>query len=184
MKRGERRARHAGPEAKAKKPGAIGTAHRQMHIRVGGQAADVDAELAPLIEQLWKADCPTYMSCQEHPATGKVWLAFVDAAAVEQFLNAVAIHDTRTGSRWRRMNDWHFGCAGDRAGQVPRHDPGGGGDWEYHVAITDFAYNEAARRWRRRGSPDFSLGIWVLFPRSDLAAVTKRLRAFNGRRKP
>lgn len=155
-----------------------GAIHRQQSVCVGEWSAEVDAELAPLIAEIWRAGWFTYLSCQEHGVTGKVWLAFLFVTDAEQFLNAITVHDRRAGSLWRRMNDWYFGMFGDHSEHV-RRGALGGGDWEYHVAVSDAAFDESRTKWRRRGSPDFRFSLSVLFPRSDLPTVLVRMREFN-----
>src|SRR4051812_1833359 len=39
--------------------------HKQVRVKVGDWEADIDEELAPLIEELWEANIETSTSCQE-----------------------------------------------------------------------------------------------------------------------
>jgi hypothetical protein len=156
--------------------------HPQVTVTVGDMSAEVDVELAPLITEIWRAGWSTWLSCQEHSMTGKAWIAFDFVDEAEAFLNAVAQHNRRAGALWCRANDWYFGQFGSTSGHIARHGPRHGhGDWEYHVAITDDAFNEATKRWRQRGQPDFRFSVSVLFPRSDIPEVTAMLVKHNAR---
>src|SRR5690349_3660013 len=122
----------------------MSTMHPQVPVDCGGFKVEVDRELAPLIPELWAAGCETFLSCQEHVQTGKVWVAFYDVEGAKRFLDIVAVHDKRRGSMWHRMNDWYFGNLG--ASHIGRF--GESGDWEYHCGITDEAHDDKRARWR------------------------------------
>jgi hypothetical protein len=62
--------------------------HPQARVTVGDLTAEVDAEIAPLIEALWKLELITLNSC--HDQDGRVWIHFATAWHAERFLDAVA----------------------------------------------------------------------------------------------
>jgi len=149
--------------------------HRQVSVTVGAVTADVDEQIAPLVRELWLAGWRTYSSCQEHPVSGAVWLAFYRASDVEAFLNAVAIHQRNSaGSLWQRANDWGFGDHTRSASHID-----GFGDWEYHASVVDYAYDAPNERFHEFGRPNFGIPVSVLFPRRDLQTVIDRMRFHN-----
>lgn len=150
------------------------TIHAQETVTVGDWTADVDVELAPLIRELWAAGWSTYASCQDHPGTGKVWIGFSESNHAAAFLNAVAIHQkSKKDSLWQRANDWGFGFL------EPTSVHNKGGDWEYHLTVTDDSHDNAASKFVAFGKPDFLLSVSVLFPRRDLSVVAERMRCYN-----
>ena len=147
--------------------------HPQVVVTVGARTALVDAGLAPLIEQLWRAGIDTRQSCEAHSATGKVWISFPTATDAELFLNAVVSTD-QTG--WARAETWSFGQYESAAQPLPGSTAYEQGDhpagWEFHAWVEDGALGtgDAAEFW---------IGIAVLFPRHDLDQVLERVRLWN-----
>jgi hypothetical protein len=161
--------------------------HKQVRITHGDREADVDKAIAPLFLELWRADIGTWMSCQRHAATGRVWVAFESAVEVENFLRVVAPYDPESGSLYERAGSWYFGefepvsgisgtDLGMRAARAGKGaDPDQMGAWQYHAAVQDLVDREGGNS----EAPGFAVSISVLFPRSDYAVVLKRMRAFN-----
>ena len=58
---------------------------------------------------MWKAGFRTVQSCQQHAATGKVWLQLLAAHQAEDFLNIVAPYEGSPQSIYRRARHWYFG---------------------------------------------------------------------------
>ena len=144
--------------------------HPQVVVTLGARTALVDAGLAPLIEQLWRAGIDTRQCCEAHSATGKVWISFPTATDAELFLNAVVSTD-QTG--WARAQTWSFGqyeaAAQPLQGDELSDHPAG---WEFHAWVEDGALGtgDAAEFW---------IGVAVLFPRHDLDHVLERVRLWN-----
>ena len=140
---------------------------------VGERTAEVDARIAPLIEELWRADINTMLSCERHSVTGKVWISFPTSADAEAFLNAAVGGGRQT--RWARAEMQYFGQYEPTAkplgklDEENRHHPA---EWEFHAFVWDEALGTG-------GAPDFWIGIAVLFPRRDLKRVVERVRAWN-----
>lgn len=147
--------------------------HPQVPIRVGDWEAEIDEELAPLITELWRAGWETSRSCQEHIETGYVWVEFRNPLHVEDFVRAVAPYDCGRGSLWSRATMWGFGNLG--AEPIPHGDDHDTTDaWIYHTSWGLWAPEEVDE-----ASAELELSVNVLFPRSDLAIVTERMRGFN-----
>lgn len=144
--------------------------HPQVRVEHEGQSTLVDAELAPLIKELWRAKIPTSASCQEHEGTGKVWVEFGDVDGARRLINRSIPQDSRTGSLWRRATDWGFGST--MPGPMHLLD----GDWEYHTSVRDLASDGHSFTPEQRG---LCLSVSVVFPRSDLPAVIGNLRRYN-----
>ena len=146
--------------------------HQQVTVTVGEQSAEVDARLAPLIEELWKAGMQTWQSCERHVATKKVWINFVTAADAEAFLDVVVGGEGST--KWSRAEYWYFGEYEPIATPMPAavaepHHPEG---WEFHATAQDLRLGTGK-------PPAFCISIAVLFPRKDLKRVIERLQAWN-----
>jgi len=73
--------------------------HKTVHVQHGGEAAEIDELIAPLILELWKAEIPTCQSCQDSPCgSGFFWLQFDEQGALERFLNMVALFTKEWGN--------------------------------------------------------------------------------------
>lgn len=146
-----------------------GTHHPQVTVSVGEHSAEVDEQLAPLIDALWTAGLSTTRSCQRHVMSGKVWIEFPFAEDAETFL-AVAVGDDRSqDSPHARSLNWMFGDGGrtsdfQNEGKSPKNNP-----WEFHVTVSDNTDSPGSEA-------RFLFGISVLFPDDQLATVTERWR--------
>lgn len=143
------------------------TQHRQVRVTVGGIVADVDEELAPLIEQLWKAGIATSLSCQEN-RPGIAWIMFPLVGDLSRFLDIVAEYDPEDASLYRRIS-----LASDDEGC-----------WEYDVLPEDDALHEeflngGVEEWHE-GEACFYFNVSVRFPRTDLPTLLQRLMRHNG----
>lgn len=75
--------------------------HEQVVIEVDGRSAEVDVELAPLIDALWRLGIDTQYSCAgvTHPTTGEVdWaqILFPDVADLRSFLDLFGLTELST----------------------------------------------------------------------------------------
>jgi hypothetical protein len=150
--------------------------HRQVAVAVGDRSADVDARIAPLVAELWRADIGTCMSCERHTATGKIWLAFETAEDAERFLALVVVGSDF--SEWSRSEQWYFGQYEPSAtllpaGGHPAHPKG----WEFHTTISDDSLRPDAEG---DGTPRFRVGVSVLIPRRDYRRVLSAVTAVTG----
>ncbi len=168
------------PRRKKRTTFGPGTLHPQVRIAHGERAADVDKALAPLILELWRAGLDTVMSCQRH-MTGRVWIQFDSADAAETFLNIVAPYDPGLNSLYDRAGSWYFGSMHEVSGPLSllalEQLRGLTPDereavWQYHATVRDLAPDDAAERC-------FAIYVSVLFPRSDLKTVLRRMRTHN-----
>lgn len=152
------------------------TRHKQVLIEQGDLSADIDARIAPLVLELWKAGFTTTRSCQKHMA-GKVWIEFAAPAQLPAFLDIVITARDEDPELWRRATAWTFGDwarTSEPLATVPLAEA-----WEYHVTIVDEAEDG-------EGEPFscFAFGLSVLFPISDLARVIEAVRDYNGALSP
>jgi hypothetical protein len=145
--------------------------HPAVNLEVGSWSAEIDLEIAPLIEQIWIAGIETYMSCQED-GWGKVWIAFHELEDLVRFLNAVAEYQSGPDTLYNRMNP-NLRC----------EDPDL--EWIYDMHPDDLAFlegdpcGEESTEPRYEGSPDFFFTFSVRFPPSDLPTVLERMQRFN-----
>lgn len=143
------------------------THHKQVKVRVGEWEADVDEELAPLIEQLWKAGIATVLSCQEN-RPGVAWIMFLMAEDLSTFLDIVAEYDPDEASLYRRIS-----LASDLEEC-----------WEYDLRPQDAALHEeflggGVEEWHE-GEACFYFNVSVRFPRTDLPTLLQRMMWHNG----
>jgi len=138
---------------------ATGNDHPTVQVKVGWREEEIDAKIAPLIQEMWKADIDTLMSCQDSPP-GWVWIEFDDVDACERFLSLVADFDSNPDSLYNRIcQEWQS-----------EHDED---FWKYDVIVSDEAIDTAD------DGPMFHFSVSVRFPHRDLPTVLERLRSFN-----
>ena len=142
------------------------TLHRQVRLQVGEFEADVDEELAPLLEQLAKAGINTLMSCQEN-RPGIAWITFSRVNDLGRFLEIVGAYEPDGTSLYRRIT-------GDA-------EEGG---WEYELYPMDAGmhYEESKDGVTEEGPggpPCFCFQASVRFPRTDLPILLERMTQYN-----
>lgn len=139
--------------------------HKQVRVNVGQSEADVDEELAPLVEELWKADISTVLSCQEN-RPGVAWIMFDMPGDVCKFIDIVAEYDSESGSLYRRITGrddegcWEYDLLPEDAGLCEEEE--GGEIVEWHEGQVAFYFNTSVR-----------------FPRTDLPILLDRLKRHN-----
>lgn len=142
--------------------------HRAIHVKVGTREGDIDAKIAPLIRELWKADVDTVLSCQNNPA-GWVWICFDGCDSCERFLNILAEYDPHPESLYNHIRGEN--------GFTPNELL-----WHFEIDFTDLAVEEDEHGDERPvGPPMLHPEISVRFPHSDLPDVLRRMRLFNNR---
>ena len=151
----------------------MSTLHPQVMVTAGGLSDEVDEDLAPLLELLWGAGIRTVLSCQSHPPTGKVWIAFESGGDAERFLEAV--QSGGPADDWARAEHWYFGIyEATASGRVPPiskpHHPAG---WEFYASVHEESGPE---------DPQFAIHLDLLFPPEDLQHVIARVGASLSRR--
>ena len=140
--------------------------HPQVLVHVPDfEMAEIDEDLAPLIQALWRSGVRTYMSCQDNAPEGYAWICFPDAGEAERFM-AIAIprHQPEEGSIYdRARNVWDFP----------------GEPWLFAANVEDEAVEyevdedqDTMEEHHPTGVPEWRFHISVRFPRGDLAAVT------------
>ena len=142
----------------------LATTHKQVRVKEGYFEADIDEELAPLIQELWKADLATVLSCQEN-LPGIVWIEFLITTDLAEFLSIVAEYEPECESLYHRI-----------LGHTDVE-----GCWEYDFFPADFALHEGRdgiTDWHE-GAPDFYFNASVRFPRTDLPMLLDRMMQHN-----
>jgi hypothetical protein len=148
--------------------------HKTVRVRVGEWSANIDEAIAPLIEEIWKADIATTNSCEEN-RPGIVWIEFLSADDAASFLNVVAEYEEEIDSLYNRM---HHGWD-SKSGRVSAPF------WEYDIHPQDFALqwevdeDDCVDEWHE-GTADFFFSVSIRFPSSDVPTLLQRLRRYNG----
>jgi hypothetical protein len=160
---------------------SFGKHHKQVSIKHGHREAEIDAAIAPLLLELWKAGIETVQSCECHAATGKIWIEFRSAEDAERFLDVVARRQTSPESIYQRTSHWHFGMyesfSWSRNLRINPREERERLAWEFQVRSEDSTLGgeEDTYEW-----PTFRLHTSVLFPRDDVEAVLDRMQEHNG----
>ena len=156
--------------------------HPAVVVSHGALAAEVDLELAPLIEEIWRAGIVTIHSCQDvgenvadladrlpHLAevvrreTGRASIGLPDGPALLSLLDALANAGPRDAF-YERMVHW----------ATP-------GAWQLVIAVRDPGL-EAAGDTETGDTPRSQLvpaSFQVRFPRADVEEMTERMRRHN-----
>ncbi len=146
--------------------------HKTVRVQVGSFEADIDEEIAPLIEEIWRADLYTINSCQEN-RPGIMWIQFMSADEAAAFLDIVAgSYSYELDSLYNRIRlMWDTDT-----GPVE-------GSWEYAISPFDIAVDDRIVDEyideEPTGPPQFVFNVSIRFPRSDVPILVQRLRAFN-----
>ena len=141
--------------------------HKTVKLQYENEDVEIDEDLAPLIQEIWKADIATMMCCQETDA-GIAWIEFDSMDDFLQFINIVVKYEEGANTLYNRVN---YQLTGDISKPL----------WEYHVDLLDI---EAAAERRRDGreKADFDATVGISFPRVDLPIIFERIQAFNRHR--
>ena len=145
--------------------------HRAVLVEVGKYSELIDEVIAPLIQELWRADVQTLMSCQG-AEDDKVWIAFDDAEQLARFLNIAAEYEVGSETLYNRI------CFNVPYADLEQL-------WEFEIFPIDAAHFNSEERFaaeeveRYEDFPDFFFMYSVLFPRSDLATVFERFTRYN-----
>ena len=153
----------------------VNTEHPQTFIEHRAFAAEVDADIAPLILEMWRAGIPTILSCQDNGregARGRIWIS-LPAGAAESFLTIAAgeyseeidsLYNRVVGGfepeSWKNIREhhaWHYGST----------------PIDVSLDIDSHAYVTST------GPTEVMVAADVRFPRGDLDEVLKRMRAHN-----
>jgi hypothetical protein len=138
------------------------TTHPQVTVQVGDQKADVDEELAPLIEALWVLGLDSWLSCQDcGPQSGteddrRIWIEMPMRDA-EGFINIVAERPSDEIESLYNRIAWEW-------------EPD---DWETHRR--NRAWHYAALPCALPEFGVIEIGISIRFPYTDLPEVLERL---------
>lgn len=137
--------------------------HPTKLVAVGDQQAEIDVELAPLIEQMWRAGISTMMCCQE-TASGLAWIEFDSIDDLMRFLNLVIWYEPEPESLYARVNWQRTG--GDQPGC-----------WEFQFNLIDVL--EDQQEQTDDGFADFIPTIGVYFPKYDIQELCERIEEFT-----
>ena len=128
------------------------TEHPQVVVSApDGYQAEVDEQLAPLIQRLWAERVDTLNSCQDNQ--GQVWVQFMTGMDTERFLELL-------------------GLEVDDTLQIE--------DWDYRAHVWNLNEQLDGDEIVPTGPPDFLLSISVRFPHEDLPAILDRLADKTG----
>jgi hypothetical protein len=141
------------------------TIHPQVRVRANGMDARVDAGIADLIRECWRADVDTYMSCENQ---GKrdgspcdvAWLQLHGADA-ERLIGIVGASDLLDGDD--RQGELFSRIHGTLGAERETH-------WSYGAAWHHIA-----------GQP--RVFVSIRFPVTDMPLIVERLRAHNRRQR-
>ena len=148
--------------------------HDKTHVEFMDMKAEIDTEIAGLIESIWQAGLATVMSCQDAPQ-GWVWIQFATEVHAATFLSIMVAHESEAEGLCKRIHPTQDHADGD----LPD------GMWQYdfwpesfpvpQTNVTDGVVDELP------GKPSFVrlLLTSVRFPPHDLPEVEKRLRRHN-----
>ncbi len=151
--------------------------HNQQLISWGGQEAEVDEELAPLILGLWKRGIVTVNSCQENQP-GIAWIEFLTAEDAAVFLNLVAQYAEGADTLYNRINH--------RWDSIDENKPFSAPFWKYDVhpfdaGIVEELIDEGTLSEEHLGVNEFYFSVSIRFPRTDLPRILERV--IRGQRK-
>lgn len=124
-------------------------------------SVEIDENIAPLIEQLWRIDVKTIQCCEDlwsAPGYAEIW--FADSASADRFMYCVFSNGTDT--------------------QRSRMDPAdekGGLEWYWHVACNRWQWS--AQPMMDTGSSMPSIRVVLKFPRSQIAELAELLREIS-----
>ena len=147
------------------------TEHKQVFIQVGEREAYVDEGIAPLIEEIWRANILTVMSCQHN--NDMVWVCFAGELNARAFLTIVA-GPMESG----KGDSLYYRILSQRREETTV-------DWEYGVVPDDLALSAITDEEGNTieeyltGEPDFVFDFSVRFPHSDLPRVMWRIKLYN-----
>jgi hypothetical protein len=155
------------------------TIHKQVLIGWRGRYAEVDEELAPLIQAIWRAGIDTINSCQENQP-GIAWIEFATARDAQRFLNLVA--ECPDKSELHVVNGRLF--VGDTPFEhtlYPRVTHRGvDGGWRYDVSLYDLGVDEEIVNGQVVDTPigpsDFQFAVSIRFPRTELPLLLEKLQ--------
>ena len=138
--------------------------HKTVLLSYQNEDVEIDEVLAPLIQEIWKANIATMMCCQE-TESGIAWIEFDSMDDFLKFLNIVVKYEEGANTFYNRVN---YQLTGEISKPL----------WEYHVTLLDI---EAAAEQRRDGGEkvDFDATVGISFPYDDLPIILKRIQAFN-----
>ncbi len=150
----------------SKKTRSVRTKHTMVEKIYKGEAVEIDAGLAPLIEEIWKAGISTYMSCQE-VSEGIAWIEFDTVQDLLKFLNIATVFEPENNSIYNRAQ--YLNTDGII---LPI--------WEFRLNLLDI---EELTPNRQPGDiVSFHASVGAYFPHADIPALLENLEEFNSLR--
>ena len=140
--------------------------HKTVLLHYQNEDVEIDEVLAPLIQEIWKADIVTMMSCQE-TESGIAWIEFDSMDDLLKFLNIVSEYEEGVDTLYNRINHQ---LTGDITKPI----------WHYQVNLQDLDEYEPDRE--DGGLVDFLATVGIYFPHEDLPIIFERIQAFNQHR--
>jgi hypothetical protein len=155
----------------------MSTYHPQVVVKVGDREAEIDQGIAPLIEEIWKADIDTCLSCQEN-FPGIMWIDFTSVHDAQRFLNIVARFEEGRSSLYNRIVQY-WSAPDEKTEEL---------FWEYDALPMDWNLDESfdddanTVAMSHPGRPFIRFSLSVRFPQCDYPVVLKRMQRYNERR--
>lgn len=147
--------------------------HPTVKVTFRDLEAEIDVEIAPLIQEIWYMGLKTYNSCQDNPE-GWVWIEFGHAKHAEIFLNVIAFYESAIDSLYNRIRQqWRYSN-----GKWPE------GCWEYTVHPLDYSIileksGDDQFTERQELPPKFHFRFSIRFPKKDLETILSRVKNYN-----
>ena len=142
--------------------------HPTTTLTYFGDQIDVDEEIAPLIESIWRLEIPTTTSCQGDAGGESAHIGFVDVHGATRFLNVISgALESEPPADYQPDDDY------------PEPDPPLGFSMLFwRIASWEKLTHSHPRRWQYycrldRTFPDHQIRCSVIvdFPHEDLAVV-------------
>jgi hypothetical protein len=162
--------------------------HKKQHIKVGRFEGDVDEGIAPLIEELWKADIITIRSCQEHEPDierDMIMIKFLTQDDALAFMNIVGQYTEEDGEHDEYDSLWDHIQFGE-----PYEGFRLQGFWGFAVQpCDDRDFDKLKEKYHHHPRtdgfcdcyPHFVFSVTILFDNRDYPEVLKRMQQFNAK---
>ena len=151
------------------------TIHKQVLVQVDDMKAEIDAGIAPLIRELWKAGIRTFNSCQENKP-GIIWIEIATVDDGIAFLNIVAHYEEEEEEHSFLYNRICHGWDIDDETSLPF--------WDYAVFPRDLGLypildDDDTVFEIHDGRTDFNMSLSIRFPTADYPVLLQRMTEHN-----
>ena len=143
--------------------------HRQVKLHYNHELVEIDEDLAPLIQEIWRANIKTIMCCQE-VQDGIAWIEFESIRDMLKFLNLTVNFDgDHKDSLYNRVYTQNLSGT-----LLP--------DWEYQINLMDIGEHDPDRQVG--GNVLFEATVGIYFPQHDISHLLKQLSEINQNSSP